>query len=349
MLKQFIDFIKYNNIAALVLLALLILGTSALAAEPVRQALGQKISKTQGFDNTLLLAADLDKMDMDFKIEKIEQDDKFYYVTYTYLDLTKAKQAWEYQLKEKTMKINRRRLKKDLGLYLAQELSEVRYERLKYLKKAQARAKQQGQQKRVVVEAYSGLLGKVLNTASKVFPGYKPIKTKVLPSPPNLAALRTIKAPRPAEQTIASSAPDNLTAVYLDYLKRKDPDKDNVFGLLDNCPQTYNPDQADSDGDGLGDACDPDNNSASSSPPAGETASSTASTSAETVISTSTPPAEAATSSQPSADDSNPAAGSASSSEPIIVSPGATSSEPEVQIINPGSFANLTASTATSS
>lgn len=35
-----------------------------------------------------------------------------------------------------------------------------------------------------------------------------------------------------------------------------DTDVDSVLDLLDNCPETVNPDQSDSDGDGRGDACD---------------------------------------------------------------------------------------------
>ena len=35
-----------------------------------------------------------------------------------------------------------------------------------------------------------------------------------------------------------------------------DDDGDTIFDNEDNCPNTYNPDQADSDGDGIGDACD---------------------------------------------------------------------------------------------
>jgi len=64
----------------------------------------------------------------------------------------------------------------------------------------------------------------------------------------------------PADNTAASLSetagkPDNLTDIYLDYINKNDPDRDNVFGTLDNCPFTYNPDQTDSDGDGAGDAC----------------------------------------------------------------------------------------------
>lgn len=37
-----------------------------------------------------------------------------------------------------------------------------------------------------------------------------------------------------------------------------DADADNVADDVDNCPDDFNPGQEDSDGDGIGDACDPD-------------------------------------------------------------------------------------------
>jgi len=44
---------------------------------------------------------------------------------------------------------------------------------------------------------------------------------------------------------------DNCDPEILD-----DIDQDGVGDLVDNCPETYNPDQSDIDGDGLGDVCD---------------------------------------------------------------------------------------------
>ncbi len=38
--------------------------------------------------------------------------------------------------------------------------------------------------------------------------------------------------------------------------KTRDTDKDGIIDSQDNCPVTFNPDQLDSDGDGIGDACD---------------------------------------------------------------------------------------------
>ena len=37
-----------------------------------------------------------------------------------------------------------------------------------------------------------------------------------------------------------------------------DGDTDEVADSSDNCPDVYNPDQIDSDGDGVGDVCDPE-------------------------------------------------------------------------------------------
>ena len=250
MYKKAVDFIKYNNLVIIIIAVIFLLGTGVFAQTEAGQAMiGAKKTQEQGEDNTLLLSADLDSMNMDYQIEKIEEDQDYYYVTYTYIDLAKQNGVWLYLMQEKTRKVSKK-LKKDLGKYLAEELSEENEARVKDLKAEQAKARKTGEAKRVEVVEYTGLIGQTLDLAGRLFPGYKPVKKRVLPSPsvpPNVLAS--------ADDDIAGQA-DDLTDIYNNYIDKMDPDHDNLLGVLDNCPNIYNPDQLDSDNDGMGDACD---------------------------------------------------------------------------------------------
>ena len=51
-----------------------------------------------------------------------------------------------------------------------------------------------------------------------------------------------------------------IIQVITEALETIDADNDGVYNGSDNCPDVYNPDQEDVDGDGMGDVCDPCNN-----------------------------------------------------------------------------------------
>jgi len=267
MFTKFINFIKYNNAFVFILLAIVLVGGSAFAATDAGQAaIGQQITSVQGVDNTLLLTANPDALEMNFKIEKIEQDVDYYYVTYTLLDLVKVDNAWQYQLTEKSRKVTKK-IRQDLGVYLAEEFKQEHDAIVKDLKAEQAKASIEGEQIREEVTQYTGLIGKTLDVVAAVFPNYEPVKRRELPSPdftspcpsPSKGEGTTTPSPCQGEgRGEVTSIADNLTAVYNSYIAENDPDHDSVFGAADNCPLIYNPDQKDTDADGVGDACDID-------------------------------------------------------------------------------------------
>jgi len=274
-MNKIIYFLKYNNLTVIILALVLIFGASAFAATDAGQAaIGQQTTNIQGVDNTLLLTANPDAMEMDFKIEKIEQDVDYYYVTYTFLNLVKIDNAWQYQLTEKSRKVTKK-IRQDLGTHLAEEFKQEHDAIVKDLKAEQAKASLEGTQVREEVSEYTGLIGQTLDVVAAVFPNYEPVKTTEMESPEVPAEV--LAAINSATTTVPVSA-DNLTAVYDSYIAENDPDHDSVFGASDNCPLTYNPDQKDTDADGLGDVCDLDQIG-------GETATSTA-TSTDGVVST---------------------------------------------------------------
>jgi len=259
MLKKVLHFIKYNNAMVLILALVFVFGTGVFAqTEAGQEFIGEKATKVEGTDNTLLLEADLDKFNMDFKIEKIEEDEEYYFVTYTYFDLVEFEGAWQYQLQEKVRKVSKK-LNKDLGEYLADELAEQYEARIKDLKSAQVGAGETGIKVRAEVESYSGLIGRGLEVAGKLFAGYEPVKVRELPSPTIPPTI--LLAQETLDLGDSVSKPDNYVDIYNEYVEKNDPDKDGVFNTLDNCPNTQNPDQEDRDGDNEGDACDLDDNS----------------------------------------------------------------------------------------
>lgn len=248
MFKKAIHFIKYNNLVILIIAAIFLIGTGVFAQTETGQAvIGAKETTIQGVDNTLLIEADLDKLAMDFTIEEIAEDSDYYYVTYTYIDLVKANNVWQYQMREKQRKISHD-LKEDLGQYLAEELSEEYEARIKDLTRAQIQARADGKEQRTEVTTYSGLVGQTLELAGKVFSNYEPVKARIMPSPSTPPTVLFVR------ETEAAAA-DDLTDIYQEYMDKNDPDRDDVFGVIDNCPEIYNPEQLDSNGDGIGDAC----------------------------------------------------------------------------------------------
>lgn len=257
MLKKILFFLKYNNFVILILAIIFVVGTGAFAAsEPGQEFIGQKETEIKGVDNTLLLEADLEKLDMDYKIEKIEEDEDYFYITYTCLELLKKDSAWQYQLNEKNRKISKN-IKVDLGVFLAEELKEEYYEKIKELKLAKAKAQTEGESIRQEVTTYGGLIGKTLAITASVFDGYEPVKINPLPSPtiPPTVLAENISTENNTDSQGISPA-DNLTSVINNYMEENDPDKDGYVGVLDNCPNDSNITQVDTDMDGIGDDCE---------------------------------------------------------------------------------------------
>jgi hypothetical protein len=149
---------------------------------------------------------------MDFKIENVQADGQYYYVTYSYLDLIVLDSAWQYQLSERTQKVSKK-IKQDIGVYMAKFMAKHHEARVRELMDEKNQAQAAGEQKRVEVIEYSGLIGKTLDLAAAVFPGYDPVVKIELPAPENFNLPETNAA-----ATASNGGTDNLTQIYNDYI-----------------------------------------------------------------------------------------------------------------------------------
>ncbi|MFA6171684.1 MAG: hypothetical protein WCW77_01190 [Patescibacteria group bacterium] len=252
--RQISHFLKYNNAAIVIIAVILLFGGAVFASEPGRDAVGKKQTAIQGVDNKLLLAADLDKHKFDFKIEKIEGDEKYYYVNFTFLDIAVVNSAWQYQMREGAIKVSKN-IPEDLGNYLSGELKDIQEKRLKELKEAKDEAIKKGEEKRIQVTEYTGLIGKTLNLAGNILPNYEPVKKVELPTPATDPAL-TAQIERNID---GGSGSDNLTQVYLNYVAEHNggqanppAESGNTSGPADSVNPPAAGDNAGSDGANAG-------------------------------------------------------------------------------------------------
>ena len=207
--SSWLHFVQYNNgFLAVLIIGVMLFSGLALASEEVREnTIGSKQVYAEGIDNTLLLETDLDNFSMDFTITGIIEDEESYLITYSYVDLILEEGSWQIRERNGGRKIAKP-FRRDLGLYLADQLSQEAKARLKELNKIKKEELTRGETKVVQVTKYSGLIGKVLDISAKAFPNYEPVK-KVELETPEIDA-HVIQR--------ANSGADNLADVYNDWV-----------------------------------------------------------------------------------------------------------------------------------
>ena len=196
MFKKIINFIKYSNVFTIVALVVFVAIASAIASNEdiVDKVLGEEIVETQGVDNTLLLATDLEDFDMEMKITNVTEDTFLeeaelpigssasdeksdagnYYIDYQYRTLGIQDDVWQEIFRQKQLVISKTALAdRDLGLYVMEELGEIIDYEIAYLKEVQENEEEKGETFVVETTIYTGLIGLVFDTKTKKLPGYE--------------------------------------------------------------------------------------------------------------------------------------------------------------------------------
>lgn len=180
-MKNFINFIKYNNAFTFIVVLSFIAMSSTFAASPelrkdVAEAIISQKEKVLSLDNSKLLAQDFEKFDFKLQIKEIKENSENYYVKYSFRTFVIKDYVWQEDDAEKILSVSKSFLaNKDLGLYTAQELGEVVDYNLSYLKETQEIEKKKGETNKVIAIEYGGLIGRFFDPEEKEFPGYQPV------------------------------------------------------------------------------------------------------------------------------------------------------------------------------
>jgi hypothetical protein len=177
MLQKLTHFIKYHNALPIALSVVLIGSGAAFAASPeARELVISEETIVRSVDNSYIVSINLEAHNPQLLITRIEEDDSSYYVTYTYDTISIDDYVWKKYRTEETLNVSKAALNnRDLGLYVAEEISEVISGEEVYLKEVQSIEKNKGFTQKIATTEYSGLVGKMLSSKEEVFEGYVPL------------------------------------------------------------------------------------------------------------------------------------------------------------------------------
>ncbi len=209
MMQKIINFVKYHNAFAVGFTIVFVGFSLSLAASPeLRENFISSQEVVQSVDNSYVLGANLDNFSFSLQIKEITEDEKNYYIVYTYKTIAIQDYVWQEVEREKTLTVSKSALgDRDLGPYVVEELGEVIDYELSYLKEVQEIEREKGLTQKIVTTQYAGLIGKFLSPEEKIFLGYEPVVQPPAPQPqpedqPETPPLTEI-APQPVvQQTI---------------------------------------------------------------------------------------------------------------------------------------------------
>ncbi|MEA3279829.1 MAG: MopE-related protein, partial [Thermodesulfobacteriota bacterium] len=175
--QKIIQFIKYHNAFTIAVVLVFVFSASVFASPAIREvAFGKTMVEQNGIDNSALLSVDLDNFNFGIRIDNVSKDEENYYVSYTYESLGIKDNVWQKIRRAETMTIPKSVLgSKDLGLYITEELGETVDSELAYLKEVQEKQKQRGQTFVQETTKYTGMIGLILDSSTKVLSGYEPV------------------------------------------------------------------------------------------------------------------------------------------------------------------------------
>lgn len=174
---KIVHFFKYNNAFTLAILFLFFsTGTIFAANEDMRATLISSEEQLVAVDNEHIINVNLSRYEPEVKVLEVTEDDESYYVAYRINTIEIVDGVWSDVSKEAELVVAKKLLgDRDLGLYVAEELREVASAELARLREVQTIEKNIGRQNRTVEKKYKGLIGRMLDSKTASFKGYKPV------------------------------------------------------------------------------------------------------------------------------------------------------------------------------